>query len=158
MKLGITKIITVSVVFGAALEAHGQESPWSINLTGFSWHENEKHRNEANQVNPGIGIRYDFSRSWYGEVNHVSRNSLQGTTDAVGVGFHTEATPVLERPVLLGAQIMWMHYRSPGKDTVVGIVPALMGEYRMNNKMSLVVYIFPKMNESVVFAGINVRF
>lgn len=139
-------------------QAIGAESPWSLNVLGLSWHENEAHRKVANQINPGAGLRYDLSRNWYTEINYISKNSTGGATTALGFGWHTEATKVLERPLLLGLQITLMRYDVPGYETKIGALPSFTGMWKINKTLSLVGNVFPKPNDSVLVLGVNVAF
>ena len=137
--------------------AHGEESPWSLNVTGLSWHENQKQRDDANQINPGLGLRYDFSKHWYSEGNYVAKNSLSGATGTIGGGWHAEVGKISNQPFLLGTQVMWMKYQAPNRNTATGFVPAFTAEHKLTKDISLVYYLFPQFQHSVLFAGINFR-
>jgi hypothetical protein len=164
MKILLTKVIlTATLCLGVETVAHGEESPCSINLTGYSWHENEKQRAEANQINPGIGVRCDLSESWYVEFDYVLRNSVRGKTYTLGLGWHTKIpNQDVDHPIHIGVQAMYMQYESPDKGTLSGYVPAFTLEYRLaktnNVTVTAVVYIFPMPDKSVVFTGLNLRF
>ena len=138
--------------------AHAEESPYSINLFGFSWHEDGSQRKSAHQENPGIGLRYDISRTFYVEGNHIWKNSVKGATDTIGIGFHAELAKSGDRSLKVGVQVMRMHYQFPTKRDRSGYIPALTVEYSLTSKAEIVTYFFPKKKESVAIIGLNIRF
>ena len=144
-------------LFFLGQHVHAEESHWSLNITGVSWHENQKQRDESSQVNPGLGLRYDFTKNWYGEANYVAKNSLNGTTSTLGGGWHTEVAKISGQPFLLGGQIMWMDYQAPNRTTTTGFIPALTAEHKITKQVSIVYYLFPQNQHSVLFIGVNVR-
>lgn len=138
--------------------SYAEQSPWSLNVTGFSWHEDASQRNRAHQANPGLGIRYDISSSFYTEANFIWKNSVKGKTQSIGLGYHKELTNTKEQSFKVGTQIMWMHYENPTKGDRSGYIPALTLEYRFTNDIGTTIYIFPKKNESVALIALNISF
>lgn len=152
-------IIAIMFILTYSKISNAEESPWSLNLYGASWHENSDQRHSAHQINPGIGLRYDISKHWYSEVNYIAKNSVKGSTKALGIGWHTEATKLNQKPLKLGLEAMYMDYSDPrpGKRDYSGIVPALTAEYVFTPETSGLVYLFNKKGKSVLFFGINVK-
>lgn len=159
----IATIIMGSTFLVLPQKARADESQWSYDLFGFSYHEEKKMRDHAHQFNPGIGIRYDISDSWYTEAAHIAKNSVKGTTDAIGIGWHTEVTKFHEHPVKLGLQVMYAKYDYPNhnKKERSGLIPVPTLEYGFTKDVTGIVYLFAAgshMNKSVIFGGVNIRF
>ena len=142
----------------ATTPLHAEESPWSVNILGFSWHEDKEQRKSAHQENPGVGLRYDINRTFYVEGSHIWKNSVNGKTSTLGVGVHTEIAKNGDHSLKVGLQIMRMHYQSPTKKDQFGYVPALTVEYALTKSTGLTTYLFPKKNESVAILALNIRF
>lgn len=142
----------------ATTKLHAQESPYSLNVFGFSWHEDSSQRTDAHQVNPGIGLRYDLNDHCYTEGNIIFKNSVKGKTSTVGLGCHIEIARLNNRPLKIGVQVMHMRYEFPSKQDQSGYVPALTFEYPIFKNTKLTAYTFIKPKKSVVFGGLNYRF
>jgi hypothetical protein len=74
------KTIIAIMLALSSFAAQAEESPWSIQLHGASWHaeERSKYENTAqdwNEVNPGVGIRYELDKTWAVQAG-VYRNSI----------------------------------------------------------------------------------
>ncbi len=153
-------IFAITAIFAYSKNSRADESPWSLNLYGASFHENGKQRKTAHQINPGVGLRYDISKHWYVEGAYINRNSVGGTTETIGFGWHTEVAKLNQKPLKLGVQVMHMNYGDPrpGKRDMSGVVPAFTAEYAFTRDVSGLVYLFNKKGKSVLFFGGKMNF
>lgn len=55
------------------------QSPWSLDLSLASWHTRAWARKTLNQINPGIGVEYQWSSDW-GALGGFYRNSYRKPT------------------------------------------------------------------------------
>ncbi len=142
----------------ASMSLHAEESLCSVNLFGFSWHEDSNQRKTAHQENPGLGLRCNINRVVYVEGNHIWKNSVRGATDTLGVGFHTEISKQGDHSLKIGAQVMRMHYQFPTKRDRSGYVPALTAEYSFTKNVGTTLYLFPDSGRSVALIALNISF
>ena len=157
-KVSIVILATI-VILSFSKHVRAEKSQWSLDIFGVSWHEEGKMRAHANQINPGIGLRYDLNDNWYLEGAYILKNSVRGKTAALGVGWHTEVAKInTDHSLKLGIQMMAMDYTTPHKKTKDGFVPALTAEYGFNKNITGVVYFFLDPGKCVVFGGVNYHF
>ncbi len=155
-------ILLASALSFSTLLAHasdGERSKWSLNINCCSWHENSKMRAWANQVNPGLGLRYDLNKNFYLEANYIDKNSTKGETLTAALGGHIEIGTIAGKPLLGGIQVDYMSYHFlPRNKTYHGFLPLATFEYEIIRDVMPYVAVLPAPNKMIFVFGLNVRF
>ena len=163
-------IIIFSFIFLATHDAKADESYNTLILPIGSYHQEKAFRNEANQNNPGIGLRHTFDKKnvsyldneIYLQGVYMFRNSTRGRALSLSVGYEMDLWKSSNGfNVKCGVEIGFIKYED-GRDNVVynRVVPALtlaISHQKFTNT-KLNIYTVPLPGKSVVLAGLSVRF
>ena len=154
-------------------DAKANESYNTLVLPIGSYHQDKDFRREANQNNPGIGLRHTFDKKnvsyldneIYLQGVYMFRNSTRGRALSLSVGYEMDLWKSSNGfNVKCGVEIGFIKYED-GRDNVVynRVVPAFSLSFsnpksEAFKNTALQLYFIPLPAKSVVLAGLNVKF